>query len=152
MADIGTRSRRYMALSPGDPAPWFHQRSTSSERYAFDTAAGRYVVLCFYGTATDPNSRAALSAVAANRSVFDDRRACFFGVSVDPNDERERRVQESMPGIRFFWDFDGQISRLYGVVPTDAGPGEQKVPLHRFWVVLDPTLRVLAIFPFDGGD
>jgi len=151
MADMGSQNRRYALLSPGDHAPWFHQRSTSNERYAFDTAAGRYIVLCFYGTAADQRSRDALAMVAANR-MFDDQRACFFGVSLDPSDERERRVRESMPGIRFFWDFDGQISRLYGVAPTDAAPGAQNVRLRRSWVVLDPTLRVLAIFPFDQGD
>src|SRR5262245_10024213 len=152
MADTEAQSRRYMLLAPGDPAPWFRQRSTSNERYAFDTAAGRYVVLCFFGTSTAPQSREALAAVAANRHMFDDRHACFFGVSLDPTDERERRVQESKPGIRFFWDFDGRISRLYGVAPADAAPGQQNVRLRRSWVVLDPTLRVLAIFPLDQGD
>jgi peroxiredoxin/predicted 2-oxoglutarate/Fe(II)-dependent dioxygenase YbiX len=152
MATTATQSHRYRVLAPGDPAPWFHQRSTSNERYAFDTTAGRYIVLCFYGTAADPRARAALAAVDANRRVFDDKRVCFFGVSLDPHDEREHRVKESMPGIRFFWDFDGQISKLYGVAPTDATPGEKSMRLRRSWVVLGPTLRVLAIFPLDEGD
>ena len=26
--------------------------------------------------------------------------------------------------------------------------GEQHIPLRRFWLVLDPTLRVIAVFPF----
>ncbi|WP_245362173.1 hypothetical protein [Rhizobium sp. NXC14] len=30
----------YANILPGDPAPWFHQRSMATPRYAFDTAAG----------------------------------------------------------------------------------------------------------------
>src|SRR5215217_3544402 len=74
-------------FSAGDPAPWFVQRSASNPRYVFDTAAGRYFVLCFYGSAAEPLGKAALDAVFANRQQFDDIRICFFGVSLDPADE-----------------------------------------------------------------
>jgi peroxiredoxin/predicted 2-oxoglutarate/Fe(II)-dependent dioxygenase YbiX len=145
-------SKSYVALAPGDPAPWFHQRSTTNPRYAFDSAAGRYLVLCFFATAGDAEGRAALEAVLANRRHFDDRRASFFGVSVDPADEAEGRVRESMPGIRFFLDFDGAVSRLYGALSPDAKP--RPAAARRFWIVLDPTLRVLSVIPFaaDGRD
>ena len=144
----------YVQLAPGDPAPWFKQRSTSNPSYVFDTAAGRWIVLCFFGTASDPASRAALAALAANRDLFDDTRASFFGVSVDPRDEAEGRVAESMPGLRFFWDFDGAVARAYGAVPRDATPAKGAVAMRRFWLVLDPTLRVARVFPFrpDGTE
>ena len=140
----------YASLAPGDPAPWFHQRSASNPRYAFDTAAGRYIVLCFYGSAADPGGRAAWAAVVAGRRPFDDGRASFFGVSMDPEDEVQGRVRDSMPGLRFFFDFDGTIGRLYGALPRAAGDGGPR--LRRSWVVLDPTLRVLAVVPFTAQD
>jgi peroxiredoxin len=147
-------SQSFINLTPGDPAPWFHQRSTSNPNYAFDTAAGRYIVLCFYGTASDTPGRAAIQSVLTNRQHFDDVRFSFFGVSLDPRDEAEGRVRESMPGIRFFWDSNGAVSRLYGAIPKDAEPGKAPVTARRFWIVLDPTLRVLLVVPFatDGGD
>lgn len=147
-------SRPYANLTPGDPAPWFRQRSTSNPDYAFDTAAGRYIVLCFYGTAGDALGRAAIQSVLANRQHFDDVRFSFFGVSLDPRDKAERRVRESMPGIRFFWDWDGVVSRLYGAIPRDTAPDEAPLTARRFWIVLDPTLRVLLVVPFaaDGSD
>lgn len=150
----GAARRTFVNLTPGDPAPWFLQRSTSNPRYAFHTAAGRYVVLCFFSSAADPVGRRAVDAALANRSLFDDERACFFGVSVDPRDEAEQRVRDSIPGIRFFWDFDGKISRLYGAIPKDVDGQAGRVPMRRFWLLLDPTLRVMAVFPFadDGGD
>lgn len=139
--------RQFVLLSPGDPAPWFQAACTSNPEYTFDTTAGRYVVLCFFGSAADAAGSEALKAVMARRALFDDRRMCFFGVSVDPSDRNSQRVRASMPGIRFFWDFDGGISRTYGALPIDAAsPGG--VPFRRFWLVLDPTLRVMRAFPF----
>ena len=138
-------------LLPGDPAPWFHQRSFSNPSYAFDTAAGRYIVMCFFGSAADPFAKMALSAVQAHRHLFDDNRASFFGVSIDPGDETDRRVQDSYPGLRYLWDFDREVSRLYGSVPFNWKVGDGQVPIRRFWIVLDPTLRVKAVFPL-GSD
>jgi len=144
----------YINLAPGDPAPWFRQSSTSNPTYNFDTAAGRYIVLCFFGSAADPVARAALKAVTANRSLFDDERACFFGVSVDPADAAARRVTESLPGIRFFWDFDRAVSRKYGAVARDAGKEGPTLAMRRFWLLLDPSLHVVSLVPFatDGSD
>ncbi|RAH97319.1 peroxiredoxin [Acuticoccus sediminis] len=141
-------------LLPGDPAPGFIQRSVANPRYAFDSAAGRYLVLCFYGSASDAHTDAALQAAYARTDHFDDARACFFGVSVDPRDEAEGRVANRMPGYRHFWDFDLVASRLYGVVPKDAAPGSGPIALARHWFVIDPTMRVIAAVPFraDRGD
>ncbi|HWA47046.1 MAG TPA: 2OG-Fe(II) oxygenase [Dongiaceae bacterium] len=144
----------YVVLGPGDPAPWFKQRSTSNPNYVFDTAAGRWLVLCFFGSAGDPGSRAALDQVMAQRAIFDDDHASFFGVSLDPKDEAEGRVAESMPGLRYFWDFDGAVARAYGAVPREAMPGQGRVAMRRFWAVIDPTMRIRRILPFrpDGSD
>ena len=144
----------YKNLLPGDPAPWFHARETSRPDYAFDTAAGRYLVLCFFATAADTRGRAAVRAALALKHVFDDAFASFFGVTIDPTDESRKRVASYLPGYRFFWDFDGVVSRLYGAIPYDAEPSKGNVPLRRLWVVLDPSLRVLTVIPFatDGSD
>ena len=143
----------FRALQVGDPAPWFRQKSTSNPDFAFDTVAGRYIVLCFYGTGADEIGRGALAAFQQeHRSLFDDDKVALFGVSVDPADLAQDRAKQILPGIRHFWDFDGKVGRLYGALPHDgSGAG---VPLRRFWMVLNPTLRVRAIFPFrpDGSD
>src|SRR5215207_8417969 len=149
MSAVGSTTRPiYVNLAPGDPAPWFTQRSYGNPQYTFDTAAGRYIVLCFFGSAADPLGRQAIDSVIGNRAVFDDVRACFFGVSLDPRDQSERRVHDSMPGIRFFWDFDGAVSRIYGAIPKDAIPEAGPISVRRFWIVLDPTLRVMIVLPF----
>lgn len=131
-------------LHPGDPAPWFVARSTGHAQYRFDTCAGRYVVLCFLGSAGDPLAAAALQvAVEEHRGLFDDANACLFGISTDTEDERLSRLTQST-GIRHIWDFDQAISRLYGAAENDDP--SRYTP---FWLVLDPMLRVLRMAPLD---
>ena len=139
---------------PGDPAPSFHQRTPANPRYAFDSAGGRYIVLCFPGSASDARSRAAMTAVLGRPDLFDDDHAAFFAVSHDPADETEARLANRIPGFRVFWDFDLTIARLYGACAKDAELGRGPLAVTRFWVVIDPTLRVIANIPFraDGGD
>ncbi|ODN69482.1 2OG-Fe(II) oxygenase [Methylobrevis pamukkalensis] len=154
MVQAARKAPTYNALGRGDPAPWFRQRTAANPNFVFDTVAGRYIVLCFFGSAGDAAGKAAIEEAHANRHLFDDVRASFFGVSNDPTDEASGRVQPSNPGIRHFWDFDGSVGRLYGAVPQDAAPGDTRIPIRRFWVVIDPTLRILATIPFapDGSD
>jgi predicted 2-oxoglutarate/Fe(II)-dependent dioxygenase YbiX/peroxiredoxin len=139
----------YRQLNVGEPAPWFEQRCTSNPRYVFDSVAGRYIVLCFFGTAADATGQAALGFAQAHRELFDDERMAFFGVSLDPEDERSGRVAPALPGIRHFWDFDGKASRLYGCLPHQAADPDQTG--RRLWIVLDPGLNVLANIPFEPG-
>ena len=139
-------SQGHVRLLPGDRAPAFRQRSTSNPQYVFDTVAGRYLVLCFFASAGDEIGQDAYRAILANRHCFDDERLALFGVSVDPADEAGARVRPHLPGSRFFWDFDLQVSRLYGAVERDARPG-RGTAFRRFWIVLDPMLRVLKSFP-----
>src|SRR5262245_63646064 len=90
----------YASLGAGDPAPWFHQRSFGNPRYAIDTAAGRYLVLCFFASAGDAHGRAALDAVLSRRDLFDDAHASFFCVRFAPKDESDKRKHEVDPAHR----------------------------------------------------
>lgn len=144
MLDIDTTT----LLTPGDPAPSFIQRNTSNPRYVFDSAAGRYLVLCFFGSSADHHATVALNAAYARHDLFNDQHACFFGVSNDPLDEAEGRVAARIPGYRHFWDFDLLAARLYGVAPRDTQPLAEQVALTRQWVVIDPNMRVIAAIPF----
>ncbi len=144
----------YKNLLPGDPAPWFKAHASSREDFTFDTTAGRYLVMCFFASASEPRGRAAVDAALAQQRFFDDEFASFFGVTIDPSDQAEKRVAGSLPGMRFLWDFDGVVSKLYGSVPRDAEPNKGEVQLRRMWIVIDPTLRVQKVIPFaeDGSD
>jgi peroxiredoxin len=134
-------------IQVGEPAPWFVCRSPTNPQFHFDSIAGRYVVLCFFGSAADPISHRVLDKVMSCRHVFDDVNACFFGVSIDPEDETKRRVESVIPGIRFLWDFDRSISRLFGVI-LDTDDEAAYATYGRVTLVLDERLRVLEILTF----
>jgi peroxiredoxin len=134
-------------IEVGEPAPWFVCRSAVNPQFHFHTVAGRHVVLCFFGSGADPGSRRVLNDVLAGRHVFDNEKVCFFGVSVDPDDEAKGRLQNIIPRVRFFWDFDRAVSRLYGAETSDGIEGFS-IHYQRLSVVLDERLRVLALLPF----
>jgi len=142
----------FSTLAPGDAAPWFRAASLSNPRYAFDTAAGRYIVLGFLGSAGDEAGQRMLASVASHRALFDDDKLSFFGVTIDPEDRASGRLKESLPGIRHFLDFDHAISKAYGATPRDLTTSGS-IPLRRMWILLDPALRVLQVVPatLDGS-
>lgn len=139
-------STKPIPLQFGGPIPQFSARSPSNPSFPFDTVAGRYVVLCFFGSTELPSSRRLLDAVLQRRQVFDGQHVAFFGVSVDAADERSGRVQPALPGIHILWDFDRRISQLFGASSAgDVGvDGERYRP---FSLLLDERLRVVAIVP-----
>jgi len=146
---VPAKARTYVNLTPGDPAPWFNQRLTGNPNYSFDKAAGRYIALCFFVTAGDQASQTVLGAVRANQHLFNDQKTNFFGVSIDPADEK--RLSEWL-GAHCFWDADLRVSRAYGAAPMDSAAGESNIAARRFWLVLDPSLRVLKSFPLTTDD
>lgn len=131
----------------GEPAPYFECRSPVNPKFHFDTIAGRYIVLCFFGSSIEPYARGVLNGFLSHRERFDDHQACFFGVSTDPSDEAETRVQEHLPGFHLFWDFDYRVSRLYGCIQQDSNDDARFVPQT---FILDERLRVVGSVMFEG--
>lgn len=131
----------------GEPAPSFILPSASNPHYNFDSAAGRYLVLCFFHSAADPGSMARVKAALARPDIFNDSHVSFFGLSTDPEDRAQERITNRIPGYRILWDHDCKASRLYGAV--DAADLR-----HGLWAVTDPRMRLLDMVPFreDGGD
>ncbi|HEY0130591.1 MAG TPA: 2OG-Fe(II) oxygenase [Allosphingosinicella sp.] len=133
-------------LLPGEPLPWFRAKAIGgSDNYVFDTAAGRYMLLLFFGRAADPGAAEALACVARHRPLFDDIGACFFGVTSDPEDEAGGRVAQQLPGIRFFLDSSGGLAALFGAEPAGK-------PERRHWLLVDPMLRAVGAFPLEAGE
>lgn len=143
----GTKAQaRYTRLGTGDPAPWFVGRETINPQYRFDTAGGRYIVLCFFGSTRNPMAQGLFKDLLnKQRALFDDNKISFFGVSVDVGDEG--KLKESIPGIRFFQDSDHAISKLYGSSPLGDKVRGEGVNIRCMAYVLDPTMRIIKVVP-----
>ena len=143
-------------LLPGDPVPHFQARSTVNPRFSFDTVAGRYVVLSFFGSSRLPAAEAFLREVVERGERFDVTNCIFFGVTNDPEDLERLTHQDN--GRIYFFDLDLSISKLYGIV-TDGADGNggasptaaQSLTLTPTTFVLDHALRVVAVIRM-GGD
>lgn len=134
------KKARPVPLTIGEPAPWFVCRTRTRERFAFDTIAGRYIVLSFLGSVSHPRALKLLEGIEPYRERFDDEQLSFFGVLTDARDQARPMVAGSIPGMRFFWDLDQSVSMLYGAAPS-------KSQYRLMTYVLDPGLRVLAVIP-----
>lgn len=132
--------------SPGDFGPLFVARTGGHAAFQFQAAAGRYVVMSFMGSLANPAAAGAVGHILEkHRDWFDDKRACFFGVSASPPDAQSGNLEDDLPGVRFFHDFDRAVSRLYGVL-SETVQGSRYRPVT---LVLDPMLRVVAAIPID---
>ena len=125
----------------GEPAPLFAAPSGLVERYNLGVAGGRWIVLMIFGTLDYGASMEALALAMRDRDLFNDTDAAFFGVSMDPADRDERGIKNSEPGVRFFWDFDSAVGRLYGVADDDG--------LRPMVFLLDCALRVVMAEPIE---
>jgi predicted 2-oxoglutarate/Fe(II)-dependent dioxygenase YbiX len=121
----------------GDPAPWFEAPTPTSAQFHFSTTVGRYMLLGFPpapGAARD----AAFVAFESHRRLFDDTELAAFMVLRDVASIAQARDQP--PGLRWFLDGDGRVSRLYGALDDEGAA-------HPYWLLLDPSHRVLGAYP-----
>jgi predicted 2-oxoglutarate/Fe(II)-dependent dioxygenase YbiX len=119
-------------IQAGDNAPWWKQ---GSHKFLFDRAAGRYIVLCFYGSARDDIGQATLRAIDDTVPRLPQDKVSFFFICASPGDKTEHDVARGYPALQFVWDLDAAVHRAYGIGA-------------RMWVVLDPMLRVVEVLPF----
>jgi hypothetical protein len=127
-------------LSVGELAPRFTAGSPANPKFHFSTLPGRYVLLAFLPN--DPGARAAMVAAAEPwLGLFSDDRLVLFRVV---RDAETIATAQNATGLRWFFDPDGEINRLYGALGADGAE-------RPFWLLLDPMLRVLDQAAPDEG-
>ncbi len=134
-------SREQKAPGFGEPAPFFVAATDTVERYSLDVAAGRWIVLMIFGSLANGVARAAVELAMTKRPLFNDTDAAFYGVSVDRADRTQRGLAASEPGVRFFWDFDCAVSRLYGAADNTH--------LRPTVFLIDPGFRIAMAEPIE---
>jgi peroxiredoxin/predicted 2-oxoglutarate/Fe(II)-dependent dioxygenase YbiX len=128
----------------GEPAPFFTAETDGIANYSIEVAAGRWIVLMVFGSLGVEACRAAHEQVLARRSLFNDADAAFYGVSVDAKDRFERGLANAAVGLRYFWDFDQRVSRLYGLIHEGA--------LRPAAFLIDRSFRILAAEPIEATE
>ncbi|MBI2253153.1 MAG: 2OG-Fe(II) oxygenase [Proteobacteria bacterium] len=134
-------------LLVGDPAPWFHCASNVNANFDFSTAAGRHVVLTFFGSTAHPVGKALVESFLAALGVFADPEFYCFGVSLDAADRERADLTQTHPGFDIFWDTERKVAQRYQF----AGMDTPVAALQPITYLLDPNLHVLGIFATNDG-
>jgi predicted 2-oxoglutarate/Fe(II)-dependent dioxygenase YbiX len=123
-------------LRPGGPAPLFVGQTPSNPTFSFANVAGRYLLLGF--APSDLQVRDEVFAMVGREMdiLKDEHIACFIVLRDEASFARAR----DRSGMRWFFDPDGKISRLYRALSEDG----VETPM---WVLVDPSLRVLFSLP-----
>jgi hypothetical protein len=114
-------------------------------RALVDRFAGKFLVVCCFGSSQIEPGRVALDALRRHADLFDEAKKNFLGVTVD-----RREMIENLPqrGLFYFLDQDGLVSRQCGATPLDPVPlGTQ---YRVTWTIVDPTLHIVAHFHTDA--
>lgn len=134
-------------LQVGDPAPWFVCASNVNPTFDFSTAAGRYLVLSFFGSTAHPVGKALIDSFLAAQEFFTDPEFYFFGLSIDANDRQLPNLAQTRPGFDIFWDADRAVAQRYHLAQAET-PIQALQPVT---FLLDPSLRILGIFATQDG-
>ena len=128
----------------GEPAPLFTAETDGIPNYSFHVVGGHWIVLMFFGSLSRPPARLAHTAALARAALFNDTDALYFGVSFDMADRIQHGLVNAAVGIRYFWDYDLAVHRLYGL----AEDGERKPAVF----LIDPNLRIVMSSPIEQAD
>lgn len=132
------------AYTPGEAIPPFHARSSTNPRFAFDTTAGRWLMVLIPGSLGEPGLAQRLAGmVGPHAAKLDVDNAYMIVIGTDPEDERANRLIDGN-GRRVLWDDDGSARRAFRAEAPDGS-------LRTGWLLLDPALRVFAVWPLDKG-
>jgi hypothetical protein len=128
--------RRTLGL--GEAPPLLHVAANRNPRFAFGSMGGRYVLLCVVQDFAHPAAPAALTAIHAAR--FDEReRLCALFVAGQPGAAASAVEQIARTKLVFTGPADARAMHLVDDAASDGGR----------WILLDPSLRVLAVWPLE---
>ncbi len=128
----------------GEAVPAFHARAEGNPRFAFDTVAGRWVLVLIPGPMGEPGKAERLAAtVGPHAARFDTTNLAMIVIGTDPADEAAGRLRDGT-GRRVLWDDDGAARRAFRAVAEDGA-------LRPGWLLLDPQLRVFGIWGLEEG-
>jgi predicted 2-oxoglutarate/Fe(II)-dependent dioxygenase YbiX len=132
------------AYTIGEAVPAFHARAATNPRFAFDTTAGRWLMVLFPGSLADPAATQRLAAaIAPHAHLLDTTNRFLVVIGTDPADEAEGRLKDGA-GRRVLWDDDGAARRAFRAVDANG-------TLRPGWVLLDPALRVFGVWALEDG-
>jgi len=153
-----------MALQIGDKAPDFEAETTAGRISFYDWMGDSWCVLFSHPKDFTPVCTTELGYMAKLKPEFDRRNCKVIGLSVDPVDNHKRwakdieETQGHAPNYPMIGDTDLKISKLYGMLPADAGstsdgrtPADNATVRNVFVVGPDKKIKLIIAYPMTTG-
>lgn len=153
-----------MTLQIGSTAPDFTAETTQGQIGFYDWLGDHWCILFSHPKDFTPVCTTELGQMAKLKPEFDKRNCKTIGLSVDPVDSHERwsrDIEETMghaPNFPMIGDSDLKISKLYNMLPADAGSSsEGRTPANNatvrnvFVIAPDKTIKLIIAYPMTTG-
>ncbi len=153
-----------MALHLGDTAPDFTAETTDGEISFHDWIGDSWAVLFSHPKDFTPVCTTELGYMAKIKPEFDKRGVKIIGLSVDPTDRHVdwaadiEDTQGHAPNYPIIGDTDFNVSKLYGMLPTEtSGDPLERTPMDNqtvrnvFVIAPDKSIKLILVYPMTTG-
>jgi alkyl hydroperoxide reductase subunit AhpC len=153
-----------MALHLGDTAPDFTAETTDGEISFHDWIGDSWAVLFSHPKDFTPVCTTELGYMAKIKPEFDKRGVKIIGLSVDPTDRHAdwaadiEDTQGHAPNYPIIGDTDFNVSKLYGMLPTEtSGDPLERTPMDNqtvrnvFVIAPDKSIKLILVYPMTTG-
>jgi predicted 2-oxoglutarate/Fe(II)-dependent dioxygenase YbiX/peroxiredoxin len=121
----------------GDPVPWFSLAVVTGGSFDLQASAGRWVVLSFLGSLSDPRAMAEVTELARLSASFSEDHLVIGCVFTGQAGDAASLAAISSPTLSFLADPDGAVSLQFGAAQMPRT------------IILDPMLRAVADIAWD---
>jgi len=153
-----------MALQLGDTAPDFTADSTQGKISFHEWLGDSWGVLFSHPKDFTPVCTTELGYMAKIQPDFESRNTKIIGLSVDPTDKHGEWVKDieetqgTAPQYPIIADSDYEVSKLYGMLPSDTSgdaagrtPADNQTVRNVFVVGPDKKIKLILIYPMTTG-
>jgi alkyl hydroperoxide reductase subunit AhpC len=153
-----------MALQLGDVAPDFEADTTEGRIKFHDWIGDSWAVLFSHPKDFTPVCTTELGYMANAKPKFDERGVKIIGLSVDPLGKHEQwakdieETQGTAPNYPIISDADFNVSKLYGMLPSDVSgdpgdrtPADNQTVRNVFVIGPDKKVKLMLIYPMTTG-
>jgi len=153
-----------MVLSLNVTAPDFEADTTEGRIRFHDWIGDSWAVLFSHPKVFTPVCTTELGTMARDKSEFDRRGVKIIGISVDPVEkqlawsEDIRETQGYAPNYPMIGDPELKISKLYEMLPADAGdtsegrtPADNQTVRNVFVIGPDKKIKLVLVYPMTTG-
>ncbi|MDH3579466.1 MAG: peroxiredoxin [Hyphomicrobiales bacterium] len=153
-----------MSLQIGSTAPDFEAETTEGPIKFHDWIGDGWCVLFSHPKDFTPVCTTELGYVAKIKSEFDKRNVKIIGISVDPVESHAKwskdieETQGAAPNYPMIGDPELKISKLYGMLPADAGDTSEgrtavdnQTVRNVYVIAPDKSVKLMITYPMSTG-